>query len=97
MELRDIFERMQQPPRMNYQSVGWKWIVVAAVVVVAVGGLKMSVYTVPTDSAGVVQRFGRYNRTTEPGIHLKMRLGIEEAVAVPVMKVQKEEFGFLNL
>lgn len=97
MELRNIFERMQQPPRMNYQSVGWKWFVVAAAVVVAVGGLKMSVYTVPTDSAGVVQRFGRYNRTTEPGIHLKMPFWIEYAVAVPVKKVQKEEFGYRTL
>jgi membrane protease subunit HflK len=97
MELRDIIERMQQPPRMNYHSVGWKWVVVAVVVVVAAGGLKMSVYTVPTDSAGVIQRFGRYNRTTEPGIHLKMPFWIEEAVAVPVKKVQKEEFGFRTL
>lgn len=97
MELRDIFERMQQPPRMNYQSVGWKWFVVAAVVVVAAGGLKTSIYTVPTDSAGVVQRFGRYNRTTEPGIHFKMPFWIEYAVAVPVKKVQKEEFGFRTL
>jgi membrane protease subunit HflK len=97
MDLRDIIERMQQPPRLNYQSVGWKWFVVAAVVVVAAGGLKMSIYTVPTDSAGVVQRFGRYNRTTEPGIHLKMPFGIEYAVAVPVKKVQKEEFGYRTL
>ena len=98
MELRDIFDRMQQqPPKMNFPTVGWKWIVAAVVIVAAASGLKTSVYTVPTDSAGVVQRFGRYNRTTEPGIHLKMPLGIEEAVAVPVKKVQKEEFGFRTL
>jgi membrane protease subunit HflK len=98
MELRDIFDRMQQqPPRMNYPKVNWKWIVAAAVVFAVVSGFKSSIYTVPTDSAGVIQRFGRYNRTTEPGIHLKMPLGIEEAVAVPVKKVQKEEFGFRTL
>jgi len=87
----------QQPPRMNFPTVGWKWIVAVVVVFAVAGGLKTSIYTVPTDSAGVVQRFGRYNRTTEPGIHLKMPLGIEEAVAVPVKKVQKEEFGFRTL
>ena len=101
MELRDIFEKMQQPPRMNYPTVGWKRViiavVVAVVVVVAAVGVKTAVYTVPTDSAGVVQRFGSYSRTTEPGIHLKIPFWVETAVAVPVRKVQKEEFGFRTL
>jgi membrane protease subunit HflK len=45
----------------------------------------------------VVQRFGSYRRTTEPGIHLKVPFWIETAVSVPVKKVQKEEFGFRTL
>jgi membrane protease subunit HflK len=56
-----------------------------------------AIYTVPTDSAGVVRRFGGYSRTTEPGIHLKIPFWVETATAVPVKKVQKEEFGFRTL
>ncbi|MHC4117976.1 MAG: FtsH protease activity modulator HflK [Planctomycetota bacterium] len=99
MDFQDFINRMQQPRQIRYPSVQWKWrwlIIFVAVLLVAIG-LRSSIYTVPTDSAGVVQKFGRYNRTTEPGIHLKMPFGIEEAVAVPVKKVQKEEFGFRTL
>ncbi|MHC4144468.1 MAG: FtsH protease activity modulator HflK [Planctomycetota bacterium] len=97
MDLRDLLERMQQPAGMNYGAMGLKWIKVAVVVVVVVVALATSVYTVPTDSAGVVQKFGSYKRTTEPGIHLKVPFWIETAVSVPVKKVQKEEFGFRTL
>jgi membrane protease subunit HflK len=88
---------MQQPGQIRYPRIRWNLIIVLAVVVLVASGLASSIYTVPADSAGVVQRFGRYSRTTEPGIHLKAPFGIEEAVAVPVKKVQKEEFGFRTL
>lgn len=97
MELQDLLQRIQQPHWGDYRSVGWKWINGAALFVVAAIGIATSIYTVPADSAGVVKRFGRYNRTTEPGIHLKMPFWIDAAVAVPVKKVQKEEFGFRTL
>lgn len=71
-------------------------MIVIVLVVVGVG-LATSIYTVPADSAGVIKTFGKYNRTTEPGIHLKMPFWIDTAVAVPVKKVQKEEFGFRTL
>ena len=97
MDLQDIINRMQQPRPIRYPRMRWNWLIPVVVVVLVAAGLASSIYTVPTDSAGVVQRFGRYSRTTEPGIHLKFPLGIEEAVAVPVKKVQKEEFGFRTL
>jgi membrane protease subunit HflK len=97
MDLRDLLQRIQEPPRGGYKSMGWNWGRVAVLVVLVVAGLMTSVYTVPTDSAGVVKRFGMYSRTTEPGIHLKMPYWIETAIAVPVKRVQKEEFGFRTL
>ena len=101
MDFQDFINRMQQPRQIRYQGMGlrfkWKWLIVVVVVILAAIGLKSSIYTVPADSAGVVQRFGQYNRTTKPGIHLKMPFGMEDAVAVPVQKVQKEEFGFRTL
>lgn len=62
----------------------------------AIGGYT-SLYTVPADSMGVVQRFGKFARVAEPGIHMKWPYGIEEVGDVPVRRVQKEEFGFRTL
>jgi membrane protease subunit HflK len=41
----------------------------------------------------IVQRFGRYVRTTDPGPHLKIPL-IETVTIVPVQRQLKAEFGF---
>jgi membrane protease subunit HflK len=51
-------------------------------------------YQVEPDEVGVVQRFGRFVRTTEPGPHLKLPFGIETVSKVPVQKTLKMEFGF---
>ena len=74
-----------------------KFIVPIIVLVIVVLGLVTSVYTVDPDSEAVVKRFGRYVRTTEPGIHLNIPYGIESAEVVPVKRIQKEEFGFRTL
>lgn len=101
MEIRDFMESIMghqtHTIKMGYTPKLWRWIIVAVVVVVVAFGLTTAIYTIPTDSAGVIQRFGKYNRTTEPGIHLKLPFLIETATGVPVKKVQKEEFGFRTL
>ncbi|HPG41637.1 MAG TPA: FtsH protease activity modulator HflK [bacterium] len=51
-------------------------------------------YTIEADEVGVVQRFGKYIVTTQPGLHLKMPWGIETVKKVRVQRVFKEEFGF---
>jgi membrane protease subunit HflK len=53
-----------------------------------------SVYTVPSDSVAVVQRFGRYLEDVPPGLHFKLPLGIDAATIVPVKRQLKQEFGF---
>ncbi len=53
-----------------------------------------SFYQVDQDEMGVVQRFGRYARTTPPGLRFKLPLGIETVLKVKVTHVFKEEFGF---
>lgn len=50
-------------------------------------------YQVNADEVGVVQRFGRYVRTTEPGPHLKLPFA-ETVTLVPVQRQLKTEFGF---
>jgi membrane protease subunit HflK len=51
-------------------------------------------YTVPSDSVAVVQRFGKYLSQVPPGLHLKLPMGIDTAIIVPVKRQLKQEFGF---
>ena len=60
------------------------------VVIVLVSGL----YSVGADEVGVIQRFGKYVRRTNPGLHIKIPFGFETVRKVKVKKVFKEEFGF---
>ena len=53
-----------------------------------------SFYTVEPEEVGVVMRFGRYITKTDPGLHLKIPLGIDRVIRVPVQRQLKEEFGF---
>jgi len=53
-----------------------------------------AVYTIPSDSVAVVQRFGKYLKEVPPGLHFKMPLGIDSATIVPVKRQLKQEFGF---
>jgi len=53
-----------------------------------------TVYTVKQDQVGIVQRFGRYVRTTQPGLNFKLPIGIEKVTKVNVKGVLTEEFGF---
>ncbi len=87
----DFFYRSIPPERVVKYLV---WIV-PIVLVLAVGST--SFYMVNTDEKGVVQRFGRFVRTTEPGLHFKLPLGIEKVSTPQVTKVFKEEFGFRTI
>jgi membrane protease subunit HflK len=51
-------------------------------------------FTVETDQAGIVQRFGKYHRTEGPGLNYKLPAGIEKVTKVKVKYIYKEEFGF---
>ena len=69
-------------------------LVVFAVVVLAGLGAWTALYTVPSDSVAVVQRFGKYLKDVPPGLHFKLPLGIDVATIVPVKRQLKQEFGF---
>ena len=53
-----------------------------------------SFYQVSPEEIGVILRFGKFVRTSEPGLHMKLPLGIERLTRVPVQRQLKEEFGF---
>lgn len=74
---------------------GGVWLIVIAIILVFVGS--SSFYTVGVDEVGVVQRFGKYARTSPPGLNFKLPAGIESAKKVKVRYIFKEEFGFRTL
>jgi modulator of FtsH protease HflK len=63
-------------------------------VVVALVLLFTSYYQIEPDQVGVVQRFGKFVRTTEPGPHLRWPFGVEWVTKVPVQRTLKLEMGF---
>lgn len=62
--------------------------------IIIIGYLFTCFYKVGVDEQGVIQRFGRHARTTQPGLHLKLPFGVEKVTKVKVKHVFKEEFGF---
>ncbi len=92
----------QQPPDINYELLKLKeqlskmkgtvstFIVLALLVI---GGLT-SYYTVEPDEEAVVIRFGKYIKTSPPGLHFKAPLGIDKVIKVKTKIVHQAEFGF---
>ena len=53
-----------------------------------------TLYTIAVDEVGVIQRFGKFVRTSQPGLNFKLPSVIEKVTKVKVRRVYKEEFGF---
>jgi len=51
-------------------------------------------YIVEADEQGVVKRFGKYNRTENPGVHFKLPWPVEEVQKPKVTQVKRIEIGF---
>jgi membrane protease subunit HflK len=59
--------------------------------------LKSAVYSIGPDEVGVIQRFGKYITTTEPGLHAKLPFGVDKVTPVKVKRIFKQEFGVRTL
>jgi len=70
-------------------------IIIAAIVLIWI--VFSCAYTVGVDEVGVIRRFGKYVRTTTPGLHFKLPWGIENLAKVKVKYVYTEEFGLRTL
>jgi membrane protease subunit HflK len=81
--------------RFKHLKVPGGWVILLLVILVYLGS--SAFYTVAVDEVGVVQRFGKYVRTAQPGLHFKLPRGIEKVTKVRVRFVYKEEFGFRTL
>lgn len=76
-------------PKINTRVI--KIIIAAMVVLILLMG---SFYQISPEEMGVILRFGKFVRTTGPGLHLKLPLQIEKLTKVPVQRQLKMEFGF---
>ncbi len=74
---------------------GGSWLIVVVLVILFLG--TSCFYTVGVDEVGIVQRFGKYTRTTQPGLNFKLPKGVEKVTKVKVKYVFKEEFGFRTM
>jgi membrane protease subunit HflK len=86
--LRNVFRSRGQRPAPRIPIGG------VLIAVLLVFGAVSSFYTIDPEEVGVVLRFGKYVRTTDPGLHLRLPFGIERVRKVPVQRQLKEEFGF---
>lgn len=91
----DIGGKGFRPPRVPRLPVGALRAILVALAALLL--LFTAYYQVEPEEVGVVQRFGAYVRTTEPGPHLKLPFGIERVTKVPVQRQLKMEFGFRTL
>jgi len=74
---------------------GGTWIIIIVIILFFLGS--SCVYTIGVDEVGVVQRFGKYIRTTQPGLNFKLPRGIEKVSKVRVRYVYKDEFGLRTI
>lgn len=63
-------------------------------IIVALMVLWSSYYTVSPEEVGVVLTFGKFTKTTDPGLHFKLPYPIQQVAKVSVQRQLKEEFGF---
>jgi membrane protease subunit HflK len=81
--------RLPKLPKIKLGVV--RGIVLAAVVIILLVG---SIYQISPEELGVILRFGKFTRTSDPGLHFKLPLGIEKLIRLPVQRQLKLEFGF---
>jgi membrane protease subunit HflK len=66
----------------------------AILILLALIAIFTSVYQVGPEELGVVLRFGKFVRETDPGLNFKLPFGIDRVTKVPVQRQLKQEFGF---
>lgn len=84
------FKGFTPPPWASFPRPPLRLVLAVIAGLVLVGG---ALYQVQPEEVGVVLRFGRYVRTTEPGLRMKLPF-VERVFKVPVQRQLKQEFGF---
>jgi membrane protease subunit HflK len=84
------------PPKMGklMNPAVFTLVILGIIVLILLG---TSVYIVDQSEEAVITRFGKYNATTEPGLHFKLPFGVDRNYTVNVKAVLTEQFGFRTL
>ncbi len=93
MEIRIPNEGMPKFPKPQFNPA----LLVFILFVILLSGAGSIFFQVGPDEIGVVQRFGKFVRTTNPGLHYKLPFGIETNRNIKVTHIFKEEFGFRTI
>jgi membrane protease subunit HflK len=86
----DRFRRVLPPGSFGTR----RWIALAAVVVLVIWVWEDWFYTVAADQVGIVLRFGAYNRTTQPGLNIRLPSPLEKVFTPSVTRVNRTEIGY---
>ncbi len=102
-KLRDAFGGRQKPPSgpdadnngppQRHFLAGIGKVSLLILVVLTLQIIYSSFFTVEPGEVGIILRFGKYTRTSQPGLHFMLPY-IEALYKVDVESVRKEEFGF---
>lgn len=82
---------MNLPPEIKLLKQYSKSIIIGLLALIT---LFTTVYTVGPEEVGVVIRFGKFERSVEPGLNFKIPFGVESVEKIPVERQLKQEFGF---
>jgi membrane protease subunit HflK len=90
------------PPQMDellnkFKNINLPGAPIIVVVIILILLASTAVFTVGLDEVGIIQKFGKYTRTVQPGLNFKLPVGIEKVTKVKVKRVYKEEFGFRTI
>ena len=89
----EIANQVKNKLKFNPQKSILPILIVIAIVAAVIGG-SSSMYKVDTEETGVVLRFGKFAKFSNPGLHFKIPFGVEQVYLVPTGRVLKEEFGY---
>ncbi len=84
------YQNLNLPPEVRKILANLRIIVIALVIIILAFG---SFFQIDPEEVGVITRFGKYTRTVDPGLNVKIPF-IEKVYKVPVERQQKVEFGF---
>ena len=81
------------PPSWKKLVPYYRYILAAIVLIIF---LWLGLFQIRPEEVGVITRFGKYNRTEESGLNVKIPI-LERLYKVAVERQQKEEFGFRTI